>query len=46
MFHSTLVLAAAIGWLIGCFTPAVGRKVKAWFTKESTAVVTAVKKKV
>ena len=36
MIHAAIFAGA--GWLIGCFTPAVGRKVKSWFVKESTAV--------
>ena len=32
-----LFMYAGLGWLVGCFTPAVGRKVKALFVKEATA---------
>lgn len=31
---------SAIGFVVGAFTPAVGRKIKSWFVKESTAVKT------
>lgn len=41
MFHD--ILFAGSGWLIGCFTPAVGRIVKAWITKKLTAAETTVK---
>jgi hypothetical protein len=33
---------AAVGYLVGVFTPAVARKIKSWFSKETTAAVTAV----
>lgn len=32
------VVGAAVGFVVGCFTPAIGRKVKAWFSKEAAAV--------
>ncbi len=41
-----IVVAAGIGWLIGCFTPAVGRTVKSWFVKEATVVKADVEKKI
>lgn len=28
---------AGIGFVVGAFTPAVGREIKSWFVKESTA---------
>jgi hypothetical protein len=37
-------IGAAIGWLVGCFTPGICRKVKSWFV-DSKAVVTDVKTK-
>jgi len=39
------VIAAAVGFLVGCFCPAVCRKVKAYFTKEAKTVVSDVEKK-
>lgn len=39
----TLVIAAGVGFLVGCFTPAVGRVVKSFFVKESTALKADVK---
>jgi hypothetical protein len=47
MFSSFLhtILSAAPAYLVGIFTPAVSREVKSWFTKEATAAVTAVEKK-
>ena len=36
-----LIIAAAIGFVVGAFTPAVGRTIKAWFVKETTAAKTA-----
>jgi hypothetical protein len=30
--------SAAIGYVLGAFTPAVGRTIKSWFSKETTAV--------
>jgi len=32
-------IIAGIGWLIGCFTPAVGKEVKSWFSSEGAKVV-------
>lgn len=39
----TLVIAAGVGYVTGAFTPAVLRKVKAFFVKESTALKADVK---
>jgi len=36
MFHTILGIAA--GYIAGAFTPAIGRKIKALFVKESVAV--------
>jgi hypothetical protein len=36
-------VAAGIAYVAGAFTPAIGRKIKAWFVKESTALKTDVK---
>ena len=36
-----LIIAAAIGFVVGAFTPAVGRTITAWFVKETTAAKTA-----
>jgi capsule polysaccharide export protein KpsE/RkpR len=33
------VISGGIGFVVGAFTPAVGREIKSWFVKESTAVV-------
>jgi hypothetical protein len=33
---------AGVGFIIGAFTPSVGRKIKALFVKESTAAKTVV----
>lgn len=35
------LLSAGVGFVIGAFTPAVGREIKSWFVKESTAAVKA-----
>jgi hypothetical protein len=43
MIHS--LVCVAVGFLVGCFTPAIGRKVKALFVKETQAAETAVKSK-
>ena len=32
-------VSGGIGFFVGAFTPAVGREIKSWFVKESTAVV-------
>lgn len=40
MFH--VVLWTAVGYVGGAFTPAIGRKIKALFVKESTAAVSKV----
>ena len=39
----TEILLIAAAYVAGCVSPAVGRKLKAWFYKEETAAVTAVK---
>jgi len=36
------IVAAGVGFVVGAFTPAVGRKIKALFVKESQAAKTAV----
>ena len=47
--HMKDILFAAAGYVAGAFTPAIGRKIKALFSKESAAagstVTTAVAKK-
>lgn len=35
------LVAAGIGFVVGAFTPAVGRKIKSFFVKETTAAKTA-----
>lgn len=42
MIHD--VIFVGIGFVIGAFTPAVGRTIKSWFSKEATTVVDDVKK--
>jgi hypothetical protein len=39
----TEILLIAAAYVAGCVSPAVGRKLKAFFSKEKAAVVTAVK---
>ena len=34
--------AAGVGFVVGAFTPAIGRKIKALFVKETTAAKAAV----
>jgi hypothetical protein len=34
----SVILAAAVGYVAGAFTPAVGRKIKALFVKEGAVV--------
>lgn len=34
--------AAGVGFVVGAFTPAIGRKIKSWFVKETTALKTDV----
>jgi hypothetical protein len=41
MIISTVV-AAGVGFVVGAFTPAVGRKIKSFLTKEATVVKTDV----
>jgi hypothetical protein len=36
---------AGVGFVVGAFTPAVGRKIKALFVKETSAAKAAVEKK-
>jgi len=38
----TILIAAGAAYVAGAFTPAVGRKIKALFVKETTAAKTAV----
>jgi hypothetical protein len=35
---------AAVGFVVGAFTPAIGRKIKSFLTKEATAVKAEVEK--
>lgn len=37
-----LIIVAAVGFVVGAFTPAVGRKIKALFVKETSAAKVAV----
>jgi hypothetical protein len=37
------LIFAGIGFVVGAFTPAVGRTIKAWFVKEAPKVETSVK---
>jgi hypothetical protein len=39
----TTVIAAGVGYVAGAFTPAIGRKIKAFFVKETTALKADVK---
>jgi hypothetical protein len=41
-----VILAAAVAYIFGCYTPSFGRKVKSFFSKEATVVVTAAKAEV
>lgn len=34
---------AAVGFVVGAFTPAIGRKIKAYFVKETTVLKADVK---
>jgi hypothetical protein len=43
MFTLSVVEGAAVGFTVGAFTPAVGRKIKALFVKEADAVKADVK---
>lgn len=45
MIGFSTVIAAAVGYLAGAFTPAIGRKIKALFVRETTAVKTSVEGK-
>jgi len=40
MFHVDLISAGA-GFVLGAFTPGIGRIIKSWFVKESTAAKNA-----
>jgi hypothetical protein len=44
MIHNAIV--AGIGYVIGAFTPSVGRAIKALFVKESAAAVAKIAPKV
>ena len=51
MFGATIreLVFAGAGYVAGAFTPSIGRKIKAFFTKEESALaarVTALEKKV
>jgi Flp pilus assembly pilin Flp len=39
------LIAAAVAYVVGAFTPSIGRKIKSWFSKETTAAITTVTKK-
>ncbi len=41
----SVIVAAAIGYVAGAFTPSIGRKIKALFVKEATVVKVDVAKK-
>lgn len=43
MFSLSVVEGAVVGYVVGAFTPAVGRKIKALFVKESNTVKADVK---
>jgi hypothetical protein len=32
------LFGAAVGFVVGAFTPSIGRMIKSWFVKEATAV--------
>lgn len=36
LLHDAVI--AGVGFTVGCFCPAVARKVKSWFSKEGTAI--------
>ena len=36
------LIGGAVGFVVAAFAPAVGREIKSWFVKESTAAVAAV----
>jgi len=36
------IFGAVIGYVTGVFTPGIARKIKSWFSKETTAAVTTV----
>jgi len=42
---SHIAVGVVVGWVVGCFTPSLGRIVKAWFVKESKVVTSDVTKK-
>lgn len=39
----TTVVAAGVGFVVGAFTPAIGRKIKSFFVKETTVLKADVK---
>lgn len=41
-FAAAQLPGAAVGFVIGAFTPAIGRKIKAYFIKEASAVKASV----
>jgi ribosomal protein L30E len=38
----TVIIATVVGYVTGAFTPGIERKIKAWYTAKSKAVVVAV----
>jgi len=46
MINIVLGIGVVLGVVVGSFMPALGRKIKALFVKESTSVKTAVEKKI
>lgn len=45
-FLAAQIPGAAVGFVIGAFTPAIGRKIKSFFVKETKAAETGVKTEV
>lgn len=42
LFGLSTLPAAGVGFVVGAFVPAIGRKIKSLFVKETTAAKTAV----
>jgi hypothetical protein len=40
----TFAFGGGVGFVVGAFTPSIGRTIKTWFTKEATAAEIAAKK--
>jgi len=46
MFAINVIEGAAVGFIVGAFTPSIGRKIKSVFVKDTQKAITVVKTEV